>query len=150
MNLSPFQKFDEASNETTFSRMKLFEQVQASWPLLTADETDHGPDHWKRVHTNARTLLELEGFEDCQTAFEAVELFAMFHDSQRVNDDEDHCHGRRAAESMMRFVKLGILDSAGYRKSAIYIARLACEHHTSAIPRDKSLKWSHNSFIYHG
>jgi len=133
MYLSPFQKFDEATNQTSFSSIYLTQRVAATWPLLPMQhETDHGFDHWERVHTNARQLAELEGYEGDKYVFEAVELFALLHDSQRVNEHTDDKHGLRAAEVMMRFLKNDLLHY--YSMNAIFAAMRACALHTDINP----------------
>lgn len=53
----------------------------------------HGVEHWARVLLNALTLAESTGADP-----EVVALFALFHDSCRINDNRDYHHGRRGAE----------------------------------------------------
>ena len=52
----------------------------------------HGIGHWARVIENGRRLAEKTG-----AMIEVVELFALFHDSQRQNDGYDPGHGSRGA-----------------------------------------------------
>jgi uncharacterized protein len=52
----------------------------------------HGVQHWARVLENGRRLSEVTGAK-----IEVVELFAVFHDSRRVNEGIDDGHGRRGA-----------------------------------------------------
>ena len=52
----------------------------------------HGIGHWARVLENGRRLAEKTG-----AMIEVVELFALFHDSQRQNDGYDPGHGSRGA-----------------------------------------------------
>ena len=54
---------------------------------------DHGVGHWARVLENGQRLAAVTGAK-----VEVVELFAMFHDSRRVNEGADPDHGPRAAE----------------------------------------------------
>ncbi len=54
----------------------------------------HGLLHWARVLENGRTLSEMTGARRT-----VVELFAVFHDSQRINEGIDRDHGRRGAMS---------------------------------------------------
>lgn len=51
----------------------------------------HGLDHWFRVWQNAQLLIGMEPTAD----LEVVALYALFHDSMRVNDGEDAGHGMR-------------------------------------------------------
>ena len=53
----------------------------------------HGVAHWARVLENGLRLAEATGAN-----VEVVQLFAVFHDSRRVNDGVDHGHGQRGAE----------------------------------------------------
>ena len=54
---------------------------------------DHGVAHWARVHENGLRLAEETGSDDA-----VVRLFAVLHDSRRVNEHNDPDHGPRAAE----------------------------------------------------
>lgn len=54
---------------------------------------DHGVTHWARVLENGRRLAELTGAN-----IEVVSLFAVFHDSRRVNEYADWDHGQRGAD----------------------------------------------------
>jgi hypothetical protein len=53
---------------------------------------DHGIAHWARVLENGLRLAEETGAN-----IEVVQLFAILHDSQRVNKGGDPDHGPRAA-----------------------------------------------------
>ena len=53
---------------------------------------DHGIAHWARVLENGLRLAEETGAN-----IEVVQLFAILHDSQRVNEGGDPKHGPRAA-----------------------------------------------------
>ena len=52
----------------------------------------HGPDHWKRVERNGLLLAQRSGAD-----VTVVRLFAVFHDSRRLNDGSDPDHGARGA-----------------------------------------------------
>ncbi|HSJ02920.1 MAG TPA: hypothetical protein VK956_10725 [Verrucomicrobium sp.] len=52
----------------------------------------HGADHWRRVERNAIVLATQTG-----ASVDVVRLFAIFHDSQRINDGFDTGHGERGA-----------------------------------------------------
>jgi uncharacterized protein len=54
---------------------------------------DHGVVHWARVLENGLRIASATEADS-----EVVTLFALFHDSQRVNEDEDVGHGWRGAE----------------------------------------------------
>jgi len=53
----------------------------------------HGPAHWARVIHNGRLLAERTGADP-----DVVELFAVFHDCGRRNEQDDPGHGKRAAD----------------------------------------------------
>jgi uncharacterized protein len=52
----------------------------------------HGIAHWARVLENGRRLWRATGARPL-----VVELFAIFHDSRRINEGWDPGHGRRGA-----------------------------------------------------
>jgi uncharacterized protein len=56
-------------------------------------EGSHGVAHWARVLENGLRLAAVTG-----ASLEVVQLFAVFHDSKRVNECTDPDHGRCAAE----------------------------------------------------
>lgn len=69
----------------------------ALWQLVcgqvrTQQHSVHGPDHWQRVERNGLLLAERTGAD-----IVVVSLFALFHDSRRVNECNDPGHGRRGA-----------------------------------------------------
>lgn len=53
----------------------------------------HGVTHWARVLENGLKLAERTGADP-----QVVTLFALFHDSRRVDDGDDYGHGGRGAE----------------------------------------------------
>ena len=53
----------------------------------------HGIVHWARVLENGLRIAEANGADR-----EVVTLFALFHDSRRINEDRDEGHGWRGAE----------------------------------------------------
>jgi len=53
----------------------------------------HGLGHWARVLENGRRLARVT-----KADLEVVELFAVFHDACRRNDDRDPGHGARGAK----------------------------------------------------
>ena len=54
---------------------------------------DHGVVHWARVLENGQRLAAATGAK-----IEVVTLFALFHDSRRVNEYTDLGHGHRGAK----------------------------------------------------
>lgn len=53
----------------------------------------HGVVHWARVLENGLRVAEVNGGDR-----DVVSLFAIFHDSRRVNERRDDAHGLRGAE----------------------------------------------------
>ena len=53
----------------------------------------HGPDHWQRVERNGLEIARHEPAADVLV----VRLFAVLHDSCRLNEGHDPEHGARAA-----------------------------------------------------
>jgi len=54
---------------------------------------DHGVVHWARVQENGLKIAELTGAD-----LEVVKLFALFHDSRRINEYYDPGHGWRGGD----------------------------------------------------
>ncbi len=52
----------------------------------------HGIVHWGRVYTNGLRLAARTGAH-----LDVVKLFAVFHDSRRLNNNTDDAHGPRGA-----------------------------------------------------
>ena len=52
----------------------------------------HGIQHWMRMVNTGRELAVVTGAD-----IDVCELFAVLHDSQRINEGKDYNHGSRAA-----------------------------------------------------
>jgi len=74
----------------TFTNKELMRVVRRQFALDW--KGIHGVSHWVRVRENGLVLAESTGART-----NVVELFALFHDSRRANDDHDPEHGERAA-----------------------------------------------------
>ena len=61
--------------------------------FLLGDHGFHGWSHWLRVLENGRHLAPQTGAN-----LKVVELFSVFHDSQRENEGFDPSHGQRGAD----------------------------------------------------
>ena len=83
----------------------------------------HGPRHWIRVSRVGLKLAKATVGADK----EVVHLFALFHDSRRVNEGLDPDHGARGAElaQSMRATYTLHLNDAQFE-----LLRYACGHHT--------------------
>jgi uncharacterized protein len=53
----------------------------------------HGVSHWARVLENGLRIAK-----QTKANIEVVQLFAIFHDARRVNENVDDGHGMRGAE----------------------------------------------------
>jgi uncharacterized protein len=82
----------------------------------------HGLPHWLRVERNGLNLAAEEGGD-----FDVVSLFALFHDSRRVNDDADPEHGSRGARLAVRLRDAGLFDLTDEQLELLVYA---CENHT--------------------
>ena len=69
---------------------EFFEHLVATHAL--GHEGFHGRSHWLRVLQNARELATATGANQ-----KVLELFAVLHDSQRINENYDPEHGQRAS-----------------------------------------------------
>ena len=84
----------------------------------------HGSWHWHNVHDKAVQLAEATPGADIKV----VKAFAVFHDSQRENEDEDPEHGKRAANFIRDYRSRIELDD-----KQLECLMYACEHHTGGI-----------------
>ncbi len=83
----------------------------------------HGVAHWARVLENGRRLASLTPGVD----LDVIELFAVFHDSRRVNESIDWGHGKRGGALAKQL--LGEYFQLGEARFALL--QYACEEHTS-------------------
>ena len=81
----------------------------------------HGIAHWARVLENGVRLAEETGAN-----VEVIQLFAVLHDSRRINEGTDPEHGPRAAEFAVR-LRGRVLDLDDDRFELLY---RACQGHT--------------------
>ena len=79
-----------ASTDQGIDFANLWRIVTGQFPL--GEDSDHGPDHWRRVEANGLFLSNATGAD-----ITVVRLFALFHDSRRETEFTDPNHGRRGA-----------------------------------------------------
>ena len=84
----------------------------------------HGAIHWARVMENGGRLAELTGAK-----LQVVEMFAVFHDAQRVNEHSDDDHGRRGAELAVQLRGIHFCLSDG----DFELLHDACSRHTDGL-----------------
>jgi uncharacterized protein len=83
----------------------------------------HGESHWQRVAAAALALLPDAPEADPALVF----LFALFHDSMRLNDGNDPMHGSRRA-ALARELRGGEFD---LEDAEMDLLAFACEEHTN-------------------
>lgn len=81
------QQFNSAIHDMEGLIQAIRDQYALDWHGI------HGWDHWMTVHENGLLLAQEKGAD-----LRVIELFALLHDSCRVNDGWDPEHGPRAAE----------------------------------------------------
>jgi uncharacterized protein len=84
----------------------------------------HGVGHWARVLENGLRLAE-----STRAVVEVVQLFAVFHDSRRVNESSDPGHGLRGAELAVR-LRGTLYDLPDAQFALLYEA---CAGHTDGL-----------------
>ncbi len=99
--------------------------ILAGYPLPSRGY--HGVVHWARVFQNGLRISQVNSADE-----EIVTLFALFHDSRRVNEHRDNGHGLRGAE-LARSLRgtLVHLDDTGFE-----MLFEACERHTDGLTSD--------------
>jgi len=83
----------------------------------------HGESHWQRVAAAALPLLPRTPNADPALVF----LFALFHDSMRLNDGHDPLHGPRGA-ALARELHGGPFE---LEDEEMDLLAFACEEHTN-------------------
>ena len=84
----------------------------------------HGMPHWNRVRENGLCLAELTGAKQ-----NVVELFAVLHDSRRLNEGSDPLHGDRAAVFAQTLA--GSVFDLGAEDLDLLMT--ACRHHSGGF-----------------
>jgi uncharacterized protein len=82
----------------------------------------HGTAHWMRVRANGLRLAAETGANRA-----VIELFALFHDSQRQNENTDPDHGKRGALNAVRYREMGAFKVSDAELELVYNA---CWGHT--------------------
>jgi uncharacterized protein len=103
-------------------------------PLLTAVRARstgigshiHGEQHWRTVCANGLWLAEPLDGADTFVIF----LFALLHDSMRLNDSVDPQHGPRAAAFATELHGEGLLGTTPAQLESL---RFACFEHTNGL-----------------
>jgi len=84
----------------------------------------HGISHWARVLENGKRLAKIN-----HANMPVVQLFAIFHDSKRVNESIDTDHGLKGAEfaASLRGCLFNLNDEC------FELLRIACTLHTDGL-----------------
>ncbi len=89
----------------------------------------HGVTHWARVMQNGLRIAETNGADT-----EVVKLFALFHDSRRINEHVDNGHGQRGGD-FARTLRGSLVHLDDRRFELLYEAcRLHTDGLTEAVP----------------
>jgi uncharacterized protein len=114
-----------ASTEQGIDFANLWRVVSGQFPL--GKDSDHGPEHWRRVEANGLLLAKETGAD-----LTVVRLFALFHDSRRENEFTDPDHGRRGAiyAGELRNIHFQITDPQ------FKLLETACVWHTEATDHE--------------
>jgi uncharacterized protein len=99
----------------------LLDRVMGGYRLSRAGL--HGPAHWRRVRANGLALAARTDGADAVV----VELFALLHDSRRINDDDDPEHGPRAAALVRHLADASLI---GLDEARLDLLAEACARHT--------------------
>ena len=106
--------------QPTILTTELVRVVASHYPLSTRGA--HGPAHWFRVRQIGLRLAEETGASPA-----VVELFALFHDSQRENEHRDPGHGVRGAALATQFREREVFQVSDREMNLLLEA---CRHHT--------------------
>jgi uncharacterized protein len=82
----------------------------------------HGIYHWARVYENGMKLSAQEGVNK-----KVIQLFSIFHDSQRWNEHEDPAHGARGAQLFLH-----LREHLPLTDEEFELLTVACSQHTAA------------------
>ncbi|MDM8564987.1 HD domain-containing protein [Candidatus Halobeggiatoa sp. HSG11] len=106
------------------------------WKIVTKNKVRinshiHGPEHWARVERNGLYICEKNGADK-----EIIKLFALFHDSMRLNDGRDIEHGLRGAE----YAKSLLNKEYELAEDKFELLYYACQYHSIRRPtEDKTI-----------
>ena len=105
----------------------ILREILAGYQLMVRG--DHGVVHWARVLENGLQLATTTGAD-----VEVVTLFALFHDSRRVNEYHDDGHGQRGGD-LARSLRGRLVHLDDARFELLYEAcRLHTDGHTTGDP----------------
>ena len=98
--------------------------LRESHTLNVLQSRVHGLDHWFRVWQNAKLLCG----EHISVDLEVVALYALFHDSMRLNDGSDPDHGNRGFSLWERINQLQDIEQFLMREQRELFFDACVEH----------------------
>ena len=101
--------------------IKLIAKIKAQYRLEWYGT--HGIKHWHRVYQNGIKLASQEGVN-----IRIVQLFSIFHDACRKNENRDTYHGTRGAKLAIKLRDIIPLDNNEFR-----LLITACSLHTNTL-----------------
>lgn len=104
--------------------LELLAEIKKHYPLDWYGT--HGVVHWSRVYENGMKLSEQKGVN-----VKVVQLFSVFHDSQRRNEGYDDGHGGRGAQ-----LALKLREFCPATDEEFELLTISCGLHTSARTHD--------------
>lgn len=107
---------------------QLVREVHSRAPVAAASHL-HGDTHWRSVAAVGARLIDTGEPADPLV----VALFALLHDSQRVNDGKDPQHGPRAARFAEALYSEELLPIT---PTQLDVLVTVCEDHTGGLPTD--------------
>jgi uncharacterized protein len=123
----PFSTENIKANVLKAKLPELIEWVEAN--SANVGSLWHGREHWQRVARIGTILCLATPGSDLLVTFG----FALFHDSQRHNEDEDPEHGPRAAAFFRAtYRSFGLSDV--FTCDQARLIEIACRNHTTAEP----------------
>lgn len=100
--------------------IELLTEIKKHYPLDWYGT--HGIIHWSMVYENGMVLSEQEGVNE-----KVVQLFSVFHDSQRRNEGYCDGHGSRGAQLALKLRHLCLVTDDEFE-----LLTMACGLHTDA------------------
>lgn len=91
----------------------------------------HGWPHWCNVNKHGQHIAMYHGLNA-----NVIQLFSIFHDAARVNENEDHDHGRRGANLAIKLRDLFPVQITDDEMDALVYA---CAAHTNGGVTDDLL-----------
>lgn len=103
-----------------FKNKQLLNIVKEQFQLNIDGE--HGVEHWNRVYQNTLLLADYYNIQS-----DVFELFALLHDSKRLDELEDLEHGKRAAIFVKELIKEKLIHLTKEDENRLIFA---CSNHT--------------------